>query len=307
MIRKPHLQLIARHSVKHGIRGGAGLVSLLVTLVLGLALANVVIGPLDAIDRGIAKGLAESSPSGDHELSPDEAQLVSLTAKSTALKGVRKALDWAIDPSPEQLTYLADTRPVVVSAILGLLFLVVPLLSCLGGFNQTSADIGSKGLRFLLIRTERPNIYLGRLIGTFLYGAAVYAGLFLILALYMVGKVPLHPPGAMLAWFAQGYVRLLVFSLPYVALTAAVSAAVDAPFGALVVSLLLAYFVPLLIAMGGNIDHGARVLQYLTPWGFKWWLLQPMGGALLAGVGAMLGFTALFGYVGLRGFSGRDL
>ncbi|MEZ4368864.1 MAG: hypothetical protein R2939_21680 [Kofleriaceae bacterium] len=148
------------------------------------------------------------------------------------LKIASKAIDFAVDPAPGQLDYLTRDNPALVSAILVLLFLVTPLLSCMGGFNQTSGDIASKGLRFLLIRTERPNIFLGRFLGTFLFSAVVYLMLFAILALYMAAKINVHPTGDMMMWLGQGYVRLLIFSLPYVALCAWISCAIDlAPSG----------------------------------------------------------------------------
>ncbi|HEX7837555.1 MAG TPA: hypothetical protein VF469_08840 [Kofleriaceae bacterium] len=293
MLRKPHLHLIAGHSVRHGIRGGAGLVSLLLTLVLGLVLASVVIAPLEQAER----------------LAATHGDTADVTAKVNAevIAVARKAIDWAVSPSDAQLDYLTRDHPAMVSAILVLLFLVTPLLACLGGFNQTSGDIGTKGLRFLLIRTERPNIFLGRFIGTFLFGAVTLASLFAILALYMSLKVHVHAPGEMMLWLLQGYARLVVFSLPYVALCAWVSCSIDSPFASLVVALLVAYLLPLLIGIGSGINDGVRYLQYVTPWGYKWWLLAPVSPELAGGIAVMSGFTAVFVAAGLRYFSARDL
>ena len=249
MLRKPHLHLIAGHSVRHGIRGGAGLVSLLLTLVLGLVLASVVVAPLEQAERMAA------TRGGD---------TAEVTAKVNAevITIARKAIDWAVSPSDAQLDYLTRDHPAMVSAILVLLFLVMPLLACLGAFNQTSGDIGTKGLRFLLFRTERPNIFVGRFIGTFLFGAVTFASLFAILALYMSLKVHVHAPGEMMLWLLQGYARLLVFSLPYVALCAWVSCSIDSSFGSLMVALLVAYLLPLLISIGSGINDGVHYLQY---------------------------------------------
>ena len=293
MLRKPHLRLIAGHSVRHGVRGGAGLVSLLLTLVLGLVMASVVIAPLEQTEK-MAAGRGDSA----EVAAKVNAQVITVT---------RKAIDWAVSPSEAELDYLTQDHPAVVSAILVLLFLVTPLLACLGGFNQTSGDIGTKGLRFLLIRTERPNIFVGRFIGTFLFGAVTFAGLFAILAIYMSLRVHVHPAGEMIAWLFQGYLRLIVFSLPYVALCAWVSCSIDSPFGSLVVALLIAYLLPLMITIGAGINDGVRYVQYVTPWGYKWWLLAPAGPELLGGMAIMVGFAAVFGAAGLKHFSARDL
>ena len=301
MIRTPHLKLIGGHSVRHGIRGGAGLVALLCTLLLGLILANIVISPLELVDKGVGQMHRDD---GDSEA---EVAVAKAGVNGEVMKLGRKAIDWAVSPTPAQLDYMTNDKPVIVSAILVLLFLVTPLLTCLGGFNQTSGDIGSKGLRFLLIRTERPNIYLGRFIGTFLFSAVIYAVLFAILALYMAGKVHVHPAGAMVGWLGQGYFRLLLFSLPYMAMCAWISSSIDSPFGSLVVALLVAYVIPMIVGMAGNINEAARYGQYITPWGYKWLLLEPLGLPLLGGIAVMLGFTGLFLFIGLTNFNKRDL
>lgn len=302
MIRKEHLKLIAGHSVKHGLRGGAGLISLLLTLVLGLVMASIVISPLESVERR-ASELSQMTDRG-HEAT-------TMQVRGLALQLTTKAIDFAVSPTPDQLDYLVNTHPAAVSAILVLLFLIVPLLSCLGGFNQTSGDIGSKGLRFLLFRTERPNIFLGRFIGTFLFSAAVYLVLFAILDLYIIAKIhiPGHTPANMTFWLFSGYLRLLVFALPYVALCALISCAIDSPFGALMICLLIAYVLPLVLRVATGITGIEQLgyLNFLTPWGYKWWMLAPVTGLLLPGVAVMLGFSVLFLFGGLKYFSARDL
>ncbi len=295
MLRGPHLKLIASHSVRHGIRGGAGLISLLLTLIVGLALASVVLQPLEELEKRAQEYGSELSDS-DRAMLADQVNMA-----------MSKAIDWVIEPSPEQLNYLVNDHPAAVSAILLLLVVVTPLLSCLGGFNQLSGDIASKGLRFLLIRTERTNIFLGRFIGTFLFSACVYAALFLILALYMVVKIKLHSPGDMVLWLASGYLRILLLSLPYIAMCSLVSCAIDSSFGSLTISLLIAYLWPLMIKIASGTNEKVGYLQFLTPWGWKYWLFSPLGGRFFAGVGVMLVFTAVFTFLGHKHFSKRDL
>jgi ABC-2 type transport system permease protein len=295
MIRVPHLKLIAGHSVRHGIRGGAGLMAMLMTLVIGLGLAAIVLDPLDQ-----AKNL------GGRLSAADAARLKAETAEMVV--GIaRKAIDWAVEPSREQLSYLTREQPAIISAILVLLFLVTPLLSCMAGFNQTSGDIGTKGLRFLLIRTERPNIFLGRFLGTYLFSAVVYLTMFAILALYVAVKVDVHPTGDMIRWLLFGYLRLMLFSLPYIAICAWVSCMIDSAFGSLMIALVLVYLVPMVLGIASGIEEKISYGQYITPWGWKYLLLEPMGPRFLGGVAAMLGFTAFFLFVGMRHFNKRDL
>jgi ABC-type transport system involved in multi-copper enzyme maturation permease subunit len=303
MIRKPHLRLIASHSVRHGIRGGAGLVAVFLTLVVGLVLSGIVLDPLSTIDDQVDRTAArmhEQISDADRARIHDE-----ITASVIKVGG--KAINWAIEPSDNTLDYLTVERPVIISAILVLLMLVTPFLACLAGFNQTAGDISTKGLRFILIRTERPNIFIGRFLGTYVFMALVFLLLFIIVGVYTGLKVHVHPTGEMIAWLFQGYLRLMLLGLPYIALCAFVSCAIDSAFGSLCIALLIAYFVPLLVSVGSGINAGVKYLGYITPWGFKYWLLEPFGLKFLGGIAAMLGFTVLLLWAGLRHFSKRDL
>jgi len=293
--------LIARHSLRHGIRGGAGLVSIALTLLIGLGAANCAIGPLEGAQKQVDVMVDHSQiDAADRAAAKDR-------ASQGVVKIASKAIDWAVDPSADQLHYLTEEQPAMVSAVLVLLFLVTPLFACLGGFNQTSGDIATKGLRFLLIRTERDNIFIGRFVGTYLFSAFVNLMLFLILAIYMVAKVKVHPASDMFLWIMQGYLRMMIFTLPYICLCAWISCAIDSSFGSLAISLLLAYVLPLVIGVGASVEPAVRYGQYITPWGYKYWLLEPFGGTLLAGIGIMLAFSAAFLFLGHRYFTQRDL
>jgi hypothetical protein len=302
MIRNHHIKLISSHAVKHSIRGGAGLVFVLITLLVGLVTASIVISPLEAFEKSTNAELNQHRDLGIAERAGAQSMM-----NEKVLQIGSKAIEWSVDPSPAQLNFLTQQKPVMVSAILVLLLLVTPLFACLGGFNQTSSDIASKGLRFLLIRTERENIFIGRLVGTFLFTTVVFGVLFVVLAAYSAIKIKVHPAGDMLLWFAGCYIRTVIFAMPYVALCSWISCSFESAFGSLMISLLIAYVAPLFFMLAGNINEGARYLQYTTPWGYKWWLLDGSIAKLGAGIAVMLGFTALFFTLGLRTMKKRDL
>jgi len=306
MIRQVHLKLIAAHSLRHAVRGGAGLVSIALTLLVGLGLAQCAIGPLEMVNKDLDR--AEKAMERDGQaISADQRAAAQEKLNAGVITAAGKAINWAIEPSDSQLEYLVKEKPAMVSALLVLLFLATPFFACLGGFNQTSGDIGSKGLRFLLLRTERPNIFIGRFIGTFLFSACVNLLLFLILAIYMAAKVKVHSPGDMFLWTMQGYVRMMIFTLPYIALCAWISSAIDSPFLSLFASLMLVYLIPIFIGIASSSESAISYGQYITPWGFKYWLLEPLGPKFFGGIAAMLGFTGLFMWMGLSGFGKRDL
>jgi ABC-type transport system involved in multi-copper enzyme maturation permease subunit len=298
MLRRRHLELFARHSVRHGVRGGAGLIAIFATLLVGLVMASMVITPLEAVDKQIQRsGVTDSA----------ELQEVKDHAREDVIKIAKKGMGWAIGASDAQVDYLTTDKPAMISAILILLMVVTPLFACLGAFNQTSGDNATRGLRFLLIRTERQNIFLGRFIGTVLFMAAVFALLFAVLGLYILLKIHVHPPGAMAAWLIGGYFRMLLFSLPYIAMCAWLSGSIDSPFGSLVLALTVSYVWPLFVAIGSAQQHAFSYLGYITPWAFKWWLFSER--LWMVGVAAlvMLAFTALLAWVGLSRFKKRDM
>jgi ABC-type transport system involved in multi-copper enzyme maturation permease subunit len=304
MLRIPHLQLIARHSVRHSLRGGAGLIAILATLLIGLVAANFIIvkgeQDLQRLDRRLDAELATRSG----EISAEQANEMKSAMARRILGG---AMDSVMDVSHEQTSYLTDDKPAMVSAILVVLMLFAPLFSTLAGFNQTSGDIGSKGLRYLLIRTERANIFLGRLIGTTVMMMVVYAILFAILGLYIAAKVHVHPTGDMLLWLLGGYLRIVIFSVPYIALCAWISSTFDTPFAALVMALLFAYVVPL-VALIGNLSSPAfEYVNYAIPWGYKWWLFSEQPAMVAGGIAIMAAFTGGLVWFGNWRFHKRDL
>lgn len=302
MLRAPHLKLTAVHFAKHSLRGGAGLIAIFLTLIIGLVCAAAVIAPLETADR-----VASQMHARGHDVSDAEVAEMSEQARAEMLRVGTSVIQWATDTSDAQVEYWLQEKPALVSAMLVLLMLFTPLFSCLAGFNQTSGDIGSKGLRYLLIRTERENIFVGRLIGAIIFNAVVLAILFLILALYVAVKIKMYPTGTSLAWLAGGYVRVLIFSLPYVAMCAWISGMIDSPFGSLTVAWLIAYIWPLLVRIGSMSTAQFKYANYLTPWGYKWWLFSENPGMVAAGTAVMLAFAALFLWIGLRMFKKRDL
>lgn len=283
MVRREHIGLVARHYVKHSLRGGAGLVFIFLGLVAGLICAQVVIG---AVEMAQQTGVSSEEMIGASE----------------------RVVGYLSSMSSEQVAYLTRSKPAVISGFLAVLFLITPAMAILGGFNQLSGDIGSKGLRYLVQRTERSNLFFGRLIGAYVQALLVFALVFAIVTLYVIAKIKLYPAGDVVLWMLGGYLRMAVLLLPYLALCAWISAAIDAPFGALTVGLVVIGFVPILAWFAGRSNETAgTVIGFLMPGGFKWWLLHPSVPTILGGVAVMLGFTAAFTWLGWRHFENRDL
>jgi hypothetical protein len=146
-IRGEHLKLIATAHVRNSLRSGAGVIFLVMSMIVGVVLAAFAIMPVELMQKEAAK-LGES------------ARASQAFNKIVEDYGPR-LLDFFTNVGTEQSQYLLRDKPAVVTLFIVLMIAFLPFLANLSGFNQTSGDIGSKGLRYLLLRTERPNIFLG--------------------------------------------------------------------------------------------------------------------------------------------------
>jgi hypothetical protein len=293
-VRGDHLQLIAKSNVKYSIRGGTGLVFTFITLLVGLILASVFISPIEEIQK-----MAAAETGGDVSRKVIVDQVVSEIGKP--------AVKWALGTDDAHAAYLVETKPAIVSAILLTLLFALPFLIALGAFNQLAGDIQHKGLRYVLLRTERANLFFGRFLGTYLFCLLVLALLMGVILLYLVFKADFYPAGDVILWIARGYGALAIYALPWVALCAWFSAANDSPFVSLVLAKLLIGFVPLLVWLGAKAWKPFEYAGYVLPWPLKYDLLHP--SLLHSGLAslAMVAYAAVFLALGARTFQKRDL
>lgn len=292
-LRGRHVGLIAKTHVRYSIRGGAGLIFLIISMLSGLMMAGIVISPVEDIQRMEKKAGGD----GNTEKVLDE------VVHKVGIPAIKRFTSG----DEEQAKYLALEKPALVSAFMVILMFFLPFLVSLGAFNQTAGDIGNRGLRYQLLRTERVNIFVGRFLGTAAFTFLVLGALMALVMLYLVIKAKFYPAGDVVLWMLRGYLAMVVYALPWIALCAWISTVIDSAFGSLVIALLIVMFWPVLTWFATQANHAASFLQYLLPWGYKWWLLHPNVGMFFAGTGVMLAFTALFGFLGLRHFQKRDL
>ena len=295
-LRRDHVALVGRYWMRFSLRTGGGLMTVLIVLVVGLSIASVFAMPVEQ--------LMKTAPSLGH--SADEAaSTVDRIARSDEVAG---AVEWVTGAEPEEVSYLLQRQPALLSAIFLSLLVAMPWIFCFGAFNQTSGDIASRGLRYLLLRTERPNIYLGRFLGTLAFLAASLAILLVVVVLYIGLKFNIYPAADLLLWSLHGYVAFLVLALPYVAMCAWISGGIDSPFGSLVLCMLAVGFPVMFLKLANMTMHGdVPWLERLIPWGWKYDLLAGDVGTRLVAYAVMLGFTAMFLAIGLRSFRRRDL
>jgi hypothetical protein len=301
------LGLITAHTLRHSMRSGSGLVFVLLALFFGLMVAQAVISPVEALaTSGANFGLTGGSAQVEN-------QLVAVA---------RPVVTWALSPpesddpaaqraaevrTEQWVNFVLDERPALLSAILFIMVFGMPLLIGFGAFNQTAGDIGSKGLRYHLLRADRSSIFFGRLLATTILTVAVQALVVVTIALYLGLKVQIYDGTSIMIWSLQGLVALVFLSLPYVAVCAWISASNDSPMVSLVLCKLVIGGIVLAAVLGQYAWEPLRYLNYLLPWGVQNYLLAPGLTTVALTAAACLGYTAVFAWLGARKFGMRDL
>jgi ABC-type transport system involved in multi-copper enzyme maturation permease subunit len=128
----------------------------------------------------------------------------------------------AVELSAESLTGTFRDHPPLLVAVFALSLMLTPLLAILLSSDQTATDIRTRHLRFLLLRTDRLSLFLGRAVGTLAAFALAQA---LATAAVVAALGPSRVGGADGALYLfRGYATVLVLATPCVALMAALSA-----------------------------------------------------------------------------------
>jgi len=203
--------------------------------------------------------------------------------------------------------FLLEDRPALLSAIFLILLFGMPFAISFLAFNQVTGDIQGHGLRYLLLRTERGNIYFGRFLGTAAFSTAVTAVIIATITLYLGLRVRIYPAGALAAWAMHGFLALAILMLPYIAVCSILSASVDSPFLSLVLAKLTIGGVLLLAILSGLKWESMKLIKYALPWGWQNHLLHPEPAHWLGAGLACLLYTTVFLMLGYARFETRDL
>jgi ABC-type transport system involved in multi-copper enzyme maturation permease subunit len=319
-----HIWLISLHWSRHAVRSGAGLVYLLIALTFGLSVAQMVIMPVEQMMT------AQRRQMGKPDLEAIRSTIISVGRPVTRfVLGLKSMEDLAREsevqerPGPTNTptqgpagngghldpwtSFLLEDRPALLSIIFLILVFGMPFAISFLAFNQVTGDIQHHGLRYLLLRTERGNIFFGRFLGTAAFSTAVMAVIVATITLYLGLRVRIYPPAALAVWATHGFVALALFMIPYIALCSIISASVDSPFLSLVVAKLIIGGVLLFAILGGLKWEAAKYVKYALPWGWQNHLLHPEPSHWLAAGLACLLYTAVFLMLGYTRFETRDL
>jgi len=313
-----HLGLIGRNAAYHTVRGGAGIMFLLMALVFGLFVAQIILTPVEMMMSSAAR---EGHPLPTEEVLSQIINIArpivrwmvggKLDLQPPSVEDLAKAATSRTNPAQTPLdrwaAFLLDDRPALMSAILLILMFGVPLLVPVLAFNQTSGDIQSRGLRYLLLRTERANIFFGRFLGTVVFSIAVLGFIVAIITSYLNWRLRIYHSGPLWGWSFHGFLALVLTAVPYIALCASISASVSSPFLSLITSSLIIGGVPLFAWLGALKWNAVGLVKLLTPWGVQQHLLHPEASHVAGAAVLCIVYTAVYLLIGRRYFERRDL
>jgi ABC-type transport system involved in multi-copper enzyme maturation permease subunit len=321
-----HMRLISLYWSRYAVRGGSGLVYLLVALTFGLLVAHILITPVEQLMARQKRQMGHTDPVAIKQLIIQVGRPVIQFV--VGQKTMREILqDSAVGPpSPTMYSdntsmtgqeddpdfdswsdFLIEKRPALLSAIFLVLVFGMPFAIPFLAFNQISGDVQSYGLRYLLLRTDRSNIYFGRFLGTVIFSTAVVAVIVATITFYLGVRTRIYPAGALAGWAVCGFLALSILMVPYIAVCSLITASVDSPFLSLVLANVVIAGVLFLAILGRFVWEPAKYIKYALPWGWQCHLLHPellhWGGA----VAACLAYTAVFLMFGYYCFVRRDL
>ncbi len=265
--------------LRRTLRGGSGLFFLLVVILVGWILLAIVTNPLDRliVEEG-SQTLGAASPAV-------------ITQQIAVFFG--PVIAWWIDaPSEysEPVLHLISARPAVMSLFLIMFAGFVPFTSCLVGCDQMAADLANRHARVILLRTGRLELMLSRFFGVVLFSAIVSLILVLFVAAFIATRLPGFDPLLLLLWGLQGWMALVVISLPYLALTTWLSLVVRTSGMVFILSLLFTTaLIVITKVLGGYLE--LSWLEKLSPWGWKYGLFHPEMSTLLTSLSVLLLFA----------------
>lgn len=322
-----HIRLISLYWSRFAVRSGSGLVYLLVALVFGLSVAHILIMPVEqliiqqeremgaadpqfvrnsiiGIGGPIAQWILGQKTMGELVEQSAERQRASMRGPMEITETETQQDEYEFDP---WTSFLLEEKPALLSAILLVLLFGMPFVISFLAYNQVSGDIQSLGLRYLLLRTERSNIYFGRFIGTVISSTVVTAIIVATITFYLGARIRIYSAMALIGWATCGFLALSILMVPYIALCSLLSASVRSPFLSLVLAKVIIAGTLILALAGGIAWKPARYLLYALPWGWQSQLLHPAPSHWIGAVLGCLAYAAVFLMLGYYRFEKRDL
>ena len=320
-----HVRLISLYWSRYAVRSGSGLVYLMIALVFGLSVAHIIIMPVEQFMALQQKQVGMANPQSVKKTITDIGQpIIQFVLGIKSFEQVTKEAASSHLPLPNDTTksaqsgnnspgfdpwsnFLLEKKPALLSVIFLILIFGMPFVISFLAFNQISGDVQNYGLRYLLLRTARRNIFFGRFIGTALFSTVVMAIIVATITFYLGMKIRIYPATDLAIWAVQGFLALSILMVPYISVCSLISASVNSPFLSLVLAKVAIAGVMLAAILGSFAWKPAKYILYALPWGWQNNILHPAPAHWLGAVFASLAYTTFFLTLGYIRFETRDL
>ena len=319
-----HIRLISLYWSRYVMRSGSGLVYLLIALIFGLSVAHILIMPVELLIKQQKQKTGQMNPQEVRNKiiyigQPIAQWVLGLKSmKEIVQENAVPQRNFPNNPADRDMgisnigldpwiSFLLEKRPALLSAIFLVLLFGMPFVISFLAYNQVSGDIQSHGLRYLLLRTERRNIYFGRFLGTVIFSTVVIAIIVATITFYLGMKTRIYPAQPLVGWAVHGFLALSILMVPYIAVCSMISASVDSPFLSLVLAKLIIAGTLILALAGGIAWKPAKYLLYSLPWGLQSHLLHPAPTHWLGAALACMAYAAVFLMAGYYRFEKRDI
>ncbi len=295
--RVPHILLIAQASIRQALRGASGVLFTLAVWGAGLAAAQILFLPVSFLQtQAASQGAILTAREVLEKL--DALLLPMLSGLLAAAPGAASE-SWA--------EYLLIRRPGFLSLLFLIYSFITPAIVAFIGSSQIASDTRNKGLRFLLLRTTRRDIFFGKLMGSAIAAAVVLFVLVLATVAHLQLRIAVYDIGPVLLWALWGTAAFALIALPYIALSLAFSGLIDSAAGAFFSCAGVMAGIPALAAALARLWKPLGAIAYVMPYRVALLLFNPAQGIVALAALAIAGYAAVYAALGYIVFRRRDL
>jgi ABC-type transport system involved in multi-copper enzyme maturation permease subunit len=202
---------------------------------------------------------------------------------------------------------LLREHPPVLVALFGMVMTLMPILCLILAYDQTATDIETRHVRYLLFRTDRLSIYLGKSLGALgIIAAAIGVALLVVGAFLGLRSSALEGMSGVV-YLTRIWLTAVAYAIPFVALLGLMSALVGRPRRTLSLTVLCWFAVGTAAGVLGFVDESFHKLRYLFPTVGRFELMFDDFSDMRTTVLYLLCFTLVAGGLGAWRFRTRDL
>ena len=325
----PQTLLIAWQGIKQVLRSPAGVVLCLTFMIVGLFTAQLLLFPIEFVGKqGERMGIEMDRETTMEQIESAIVPLLGRILKRVTNEPVEERgeggrflpLEEQEPPVPgeegnppggadaEQWAYyLVRNKPAFLSVLFLIFCLILPSIVIFSGFNQIAADTKNKGLRYILMRTNRQSIYFGKYLSSIAVTVMLLVILFISIIFYVRVKLNIYPLYTTLSWGLRALLAFTAIALPYIAISLAFSGMINSGAGALGASLGVLILLPLLARLVGAAWEPLSLIHLALPYKVSFFLFHPKGGYVLLSLLGLFGYTGAYLFLGFLYFRRRDL